>query len=483
MASIAASLLFALGCARDDAPEPAALSRLRADGVTIVDASGAPVRLRGVNLGAWSFHETWISLFDYPLHGRVFVVGQELGLEPEVTRALQALGPDKADDLDAVEQAVAQEAGADAAAALRAEVERYPSLADDSDLPLRLALEQRFGTDGRDRLLDTFQGAWLRDADLDWLAAQGFNLLRVPLGYRALVTTSDLEPLTELRYNELMFARIDDLLARAEARGMYVVLDLQESPGGHNDYSGVGTLYDDPAMQALTVSLWSELSGRYADRDVVAAYSLLAEPMSAPDAATRDAMYDQLVQAIRGRGDDHLLVIHDGFQGMSSLPEPAAYGWDGVVYSTHLFEWGATSSAAYDVMIALTDVTLTEAQAAQGVPYFIGSFSTMADEDWAYEGVAGFVDLFEARDWSWAVWTFKRIDDPIDAALWGTSTSWGVLGRLDGAFDRPDAWRDDEATLTDKLAGYADLDVAPNQELIDALAPGARALAGASVGR
>lgn len=464
-------LLLVLACAPpDDADPPAGegLPPLHAEGTRLVDPDGNEVRLRGVNLGAWMFHETWITAVDYPTWGRFWVSAVEAGWEAEATAALQETGD--TDDLDTLEAALAARAGAEAAAAVRATTEARPSVYDDSDLPLRLQLESRFGTAGRDDLLDTFQGAWITEDDVAAVAALGFNLVRVPTGYRGLTTGSDAVPLTDLAWNEAAFARLDALLDACAAHGVYAVLDLQESPGGHNDYSGPATLYDDPAMQALTVEVWTELSRRYADRPEVAAYSLLAEPMSAPSMDASVAMYDQLHDAIRATGDDHLLVIHDGFMGMWELPVPADVGWTGVVYSTHLFEWGASSQADYAALVELYRAGFGNAQARQQVPYFMGSFSTMEDADWAYASAEDLVAFFDEMGWSWAWWTWKRIDDPLATTLWGTRTGWGLGRDAWAGFERPDVHLDDEATLAAKLAAY-DGALAPNDALIDAIAP------------
>ncbi len=454
-----------------DSASPA-ITRLRADGHDLVNADGEPVLLRGVALGAWSFHETWISLMSYPAHGRLWLQAADHGCQAEVEAVLADLGPSGDDGWrEAFEQALAASVGADAAAALVADAAQYPSTWDDSDLTMRLVLEERFGIDGRDALLDSFQRAWVREEHIAWLAEQGMNVVRVPLGYRGLTSSSDAEPLTELVWNERAFDRIDELLDWCEEYGLYAVLDIQEAPGGQNTYSGSSTLYEDPAMQALTVELWQELSRRYRDRDVVAAYSLLAEPMSAPDTEARDAMYDQLVQAIRAQDDDHLLVIHDGFEGMASLPQPEVMGWEGVIYSTHLFEWGADSMDAYEAFLTLWENGFELTQGEHGVPYYIGSYSTFVHADYAYEAAEAMRLLFEDEGWSWTVWTFARIDDPIDQAIWGDESSWGLLGRLpeDAVFERPDIYRDDQDTLETKLAGYADIGLEPNPDLLDAL--------------
>lgn len=409
-------LQLALACAgpAEDSspPDGEGLLPLHADGIRLVDPDGNEVRLRGVNLGAWMFHETWITAVDYPTRGRFWVSAVEAGWEAEATAALRETG--ETDDLDTLEAALASRVGAGAAAAVRATTETRPSVYDDSDLPLRLRLEARFGTTGRDALLDTCQGAWITGDDVAAIAALGFNLVRVPIGYRGLTTGSDAAPLTGLAWNEAAFARLDALLDACAAHGVYAVLDLQESPGGHNDYSGPATLYDDPAMQALT--------------------------------------------------------IHDGFMGMWELPVPADVGWTGVVYSTHLFEWGASSQDDYAALIELYRAGFSNAQARQQVPYFIGSFSTMEDADWAYASAEDLVTFYDEMGWSWAWWTWKRIDDPLATTLWGTRTGWGLGRDAWAGFERPDVHLDDEATLAAKLAAY-DGALAPNEALIDAIAP------------
>jgi hypothetical protein len=67
------------------------------------------------------------------------------------------------------------------------------------------------------------------------------------------------------------------------------------------------------------------------------------------------------------------------------------------------------------------------------------------------------------------VWTYKKIDDPIDAELFGTSSSWGLKGRPASPPDRPDVHRDGRATFHAKLVAYADLVLEPNERLLELL--------------
>jgi hypothetical protein len=447
------------------------LTRLSAEGTEIVDAEGNVVVLKGVNLGGWLFNETWMTQIDYSVRGRIHMLGVQEGIGEEVERTMLAVGRDDAGNLDVFIPALAEEVGEAAAAAFRELVLAHlPSLYTDSDLPLRRKLVERFGEEARDELLDIFQAAWITEADIAWIAAQGFNVVRVPIGYRNLILGPDLDKPERLDWNERTWARISDVLDWCETHRIYAVLDIQESPGGHNAFAGAALLYSDERMQEMTVAIWVEFSQRYRDRDIVAAYSLLAEPFGAPTARARDEMYDKLVTAIRANGDDHLLIIHDGFFGMETLPKPEDMGWEGVVYSSHIFEFDAKDLRFYETVLPFFyQPSYSRGQQRQQVPYYVASFSTRLDEPWAYEAATLLLDWFNESGFSWSVWAYKRIDEPTDMKLWGTGSSFGVIGRLEGDIERPDVYNDDLDTLRERMRGYADLPLTPNQNLLEVL--------------
>ena len=451
-------VLLVANCSRasDEAPP---MPGLTARGTDIVDDAGNVVVLRGANLGGWIFHEPWISHADYTQAGRLWVLGERAGLGPDVEAAMVEAGPGATpgspricpgggdDWLAAFRAALGRRVGAGVASNLIDSAAPYPSLCADSDVPLRKELETRFGVAGRDELQDAFQSGFVREDDIAWLAGQGFNLVRVPMGWRDLSTlsdTTDLSTVDRLPWNERTFSRLDRLLGWCRGHRVWAILDLQEAPGGQNTYAGIQPrLYADPHMQDLAVQLWKEMSRRYREHPEVAAYSLLAEPYGAPTAADRDRVYDILVKAVRAGGDDK--------------------------YSTHIFEPSATSVDEYQTLIALYEAMFGDAQATQGVPYFIGSFSTRIDEDWAYTALDRLVAWFEGHRWSWAVWTLKRADDPLVLRLWDFRTAWGLLGRIEGDFDRPDPWLDDFETLKRRLAAYAALRHLPNDRMLEVL--------------
>jgi hypothetical protein len=209
------------------------------------------------------------------------------------------------------------------------------------------------------------------------------------------------------------------------------------------------------------------LSDLYRERDTIAAYSLLAEPYSAPDIATMVSMYDRLHDAIRDNDDDHLLIVHDGFFGMEMLPSPSEQGWEGVVYSTHLFEWGAPTLLAHQAVVLSYADTWERSQARHGNPYFVGSFSTFRDEPFAYDAFDFYARTFADHGWSWSMWAWKRIDDPLDQELFGERTSWGVMRDFARAEDaeRLDVCHDDVDTLVERAAALRTSALTPNAEL------------------
>src|SRR5271165_5741409 len=87
------------------------------------------------------------------------------------------------------------------------------------DWSVRDRLATRFEAEMRDSLIASYEDAWITEADLDNIAALGFNVIRLPFWYR------NLQEEDETWRND-GFKKIDWLVANAWKRHIYVILDF-----------------------------------------------------------------------------------------------------------------------------------------------------------------------------------------------------------------------------------------------------------------
>jgi len=444
---------------------------VHAETTRLVDGKGRPLPLRGVALGGWLYHEPWITNFDYQPWERVVVEADRLGQGAAAREVVKALGQEDGGDLAKVQPALAAKIGDAAAREVVDAARAWTSMWGDGEAPLYDALDRRFGKAGRKQIVGAFRDAWITEADVAAIAQLGLNTVRIATGWRDLVEVEGgAQPSGALVFDEEGFRRVEQLLDWCEKYGLYAVMDLQDSPGGHNGVTGSPKrLYDDPAAQEQVVALWVEIARRLKTRTSVAAYSLLAEPTAAPTVEAMVAMYKRLHDAIRATGDRHLLVIHDGFKDLASLPKPAAVPWTGVVYSTHLFDWGVESLGQYQALATIYENQFEDAESTAQVPVFVGSFSTIVDQPFGYDALGVYLDTFEKHGWAWSIWTWKRVDDPLARELFGETTMWGVVQTPGAGWQRPDPAHDDLATMIAKMATYESSRFTTNARFAEAI--------------
>ncbi|HXB92244.1 MAG TPA: cellulase family glycosylhydrolase, partial [Puia sp.] len=120
-----------------------------------------------------------------------------------------------------------------------------------------------------------FYNEWLanhtRKADIDSMAAWGFNSVRLPMHYHLYTLAVDEEPVPgKNTWLEKGFALTDSLLGWCKANHMYLILDLHAAPGGQgHDYnisdrdSTKPSLWDSEANRQKMIALWRRLAERY----------------------------------------------------------------------------------------------------------------------------------------------------------------------------------------------------------------------------
>lgn len=361
---------------------------LRTDGSRIVDARGRPVLLRGVGLGGWMLQEGYML--------RLGDVGQQHRIRAKLA---ELVGPERT------------------AAFYRAWLDNY-----------------------------------VVQADVDAIAAAGFNSIRLPLHYDLLTLPVEQEPAPGRdTWLPEGFARVDRLVAWAKEAGLYVVLDLHAAPGGQGTDLPIAdrdpakpSLWDSPENRAKTVALWRELARRYADEPTVGAFDLINEPnwdFSGPGGghgcqekanAPLRAHLREITAAIRAVDKRHMLVIEgncwgNNYAGVLPL-------WDGnTMLSVHKY-WNRNDPASIADWLRLRRET--------NAPVWLGE--TGENSNGWYRDV---VRLAEGENIGWAFWPWKKMgfnqpSEVVPNPGWARIVAW-----MTGVGRRPSR-REAEAALT-----------------------------------
>lgn len=325
---------------------------LRADGTRIVDGRGEPVILRGVGLGGWMLQEGYMLEMPGP--------GTQRSIR---ARIVDLIGEAKA---------------------------------------------------------EAFYQAWrdnhVTKADIDALAAWGFNHVRLPMHYALYTAPVSEEPVPgQQTWREEGFRRTDELLSWLKANGMTVVLDLHAAPGGQGNDVNIAdrdpaapSLWDDPANRDKMVALWRRLAERYKDEPAVAAYDILNEPnWGFHDAADRNGckesgnaplreLLQRTTRAIREVDTRHIVIIEGNCWGNNYRGVLGAGPWDdNFVVSFHKY-WNGTGRDSIAEVLALRD--------RWKVPLYLGETGENSN-DWYARTVA----LAEGEGIGWAAWPLKKI--------------------------------------------------------------------------
>ena len=141
------------------------------------------------------------------------------------------------------------------------------------------ALEVRFGEKGTERLMDIYRTNWIQGSDFDIIKSFGMNTVRLPFDYKLLMD-SDEKP---FRLKDDAWEWLDQAIAMAKKREMFVILDMHGAPGrqsgmDHSGRVGYNKLWSNKDYQKQTVWLWNQISQRYTKEPAVVAYDLLNEP-------------------------------------------------------------------------------------------------------------------------------------------------------------------------------------------------------------
>jgi len=310
-------------------------------------------------------------------------------------------------------------------------------------------LEKRFGAAGAARVQAAFRQAWVNESDFDRLHAAGLNCVRLPF-----LASQIAEPAA--------LKQIDQAVAWAGSRGIYVILDMHGAPGsqsreGHTGEAGRNEFFKDPANVTRAEAVWTQVARRYRDNPAVAGYDLVNEPTGTPGSDTLYVVTDRLYRAVRAIDPTHLVFIEDGYTGIQWMPFPGPCGWMNVVYSSHLYNFKAKSADDQAKGAADYLASVNKERQRRQVPFYVGEFGL--EPGGKPETEAALIKAMDDKGISWSQWTYKVIfGGP------GGLTLWSLIGNAKPVV-RLDPYRDSEAELIAKSAQARSENLAENEPL------------------
>ena len=351
---VTAALLPVVAAAADACPR-AELAWIQTSGGQFVDAAEQPVILRGCNLGNWLLLEMWMLAID------------ELAFPDQHT--------------------------------------------------FEANLTERFGEDGKHRLMELYRASWITPRDFDLIRSFGFNVVRVPFDHRLVENPSQLGTCREDG-----LAWLDRALEMAETAGVHVILDMHGVPGGQSiDHPtgriGQNRLWSDPDCVARTVSLWRAIAARYADRPVVAGYDVINEPFGDMQADVRPQLrviFETIYRAIREVDERHVIFAPaplwggHGFYG-----NPHENGWTNVAFTEHHYPGIFGSTPTLRTHGRFIHRTIPEKQAelrAVQTPMLIGEWNPVFERLGGGDLVRRYFDEYARLGWAATIWSYKLLD-------------------------------------------------------------------------
>ncbi len=345
----------------------------------------------------------------------------------------------------------------------------------DDNCKLDAALDARFGYAERDRLMTLFRDHWITTRDWDLMAKFGWNAVRVPFIHT--VVEDEKNP-GKLRADAWRY--LDDAVARAEKRGMYVILDLHGAAGSqgvehHSGCANRNLYWSTPEYQQRTIWLWQQVAGRYRDRPSVAGYSLLNEPWGT-SAAKLATVVETLYAAVRAVDPNHVIILPGHNSGIAAYGNPAAKGMKNVAFEMHfypgLFGWGQIGVDVHRDWLTCSGGANSgmceweQRLKALDTPFFVGELQpwTGLGADMGGQITRATFDAYGKSGWAATAWAWKYVSNKGGQG----NNTWGLVTNASGqAVPALDFKSAPLADIENLFRLYGSVEYEPQRRVID----------------
>ena len=187
---------------------------------------------------------------------------------------------------------------------------------DDCDRPRRIEnlILDLTGEEYSKRFWKQYFDSYITKDDIEYIKSRGLNSVRLPINARYIMNRDNDK--RTLSYKGIEY--IDKLLKWCEENEIYVILDMHGAPGGQTGTNIDDSENDSPELfidnkyRDDLIWLWTELAKRYKDRNIIAGYDLINEPLPEWFNEHNDKvmpMYYDITNAIRQVDKNHMIIL------------------------------------------------------------------------------------------------------------------------------------------------------------------------------
>jgi len=266
-------------------------------------------------------------------------------------------------------------------------------------------IEALLGTELANEFWDLYHDKYVAKADIDQIAAWGFNSIRIPFHYKQFSPSPG-------EVNQFGYDIVDSLLSWCEPYNMYIILDMHCAPGGQNhgeisDSDGTARLWLEQGYKDHTIEIWHSIAEYYTDDTLIGGYDLINEPVLPDGVSSTDLrqLYIDITNTIREVDTNHIIFIEGNWYAtdFTSLTPP----WDeNMSYSFHKY-WNDITQGTIQYLINMSG--------SYNIPLWLGETGENSNH-WGHK----VVQLCESNNIGWNWWTHKKLEkitSPLSAII------------------------------------------------------------------